>query len=181
MKPVSYSDSCSHLRPSISTKQRGELVKEAVEVLRNSGLQIDLLVVTGVSGTIFGTSLADAMGLPLAIVRKEEKPVAHSGRTVEGPDRCEPVKNWVFVDDLISSGSTYRRVLKAMDDRYYDFVKHVGIFLYCDACRYGCDAAKVNVPVFTKDGPFDYTPGWDNPIFSPKTEQPAATEVDNNL
>jgi len=113
-----------------------------------------MLVATGISGIVFGTSLSDMMNLPLAVVRKESDRSC-SGKRVEGPDKTyggDPLY-WVFVDDLISSGTTYRRVLNAMMDQYGTGQILAGVMLYKprDESSYGIRSLepKLTAPVFT--------------------------------
>ena len=163
MSLIRYDRTASHLRPALSIGERKVAVAKAFNTLSGSGLKIDMLVATGISGIVFGTSLADMMNLPLAIVRKQEMPMSCSGKNVEGPDNPYQEISWVFVDDLISSGTTYRRVITAMDQRYTGYHKLVGIMLYKDwfESDYGvrslvpCGMSNLppfNTPVFTLEG-----------------------------
>lgn len=74
-------------------------------------LQFDTLVGTGLSGALVVPSLARALtrqGQPEVkwlIVRKPEDST-HSSLPVEG----DLGRRWVFVDDFIASGKTFRRV-----------------------------------------------------------------------
>jgi len=163
MKQVSLWATSTHIRPALDHSLRRNLVSSAKVVLQSSGLDYDMLVVTGVSGCIFGASLADALGMPLCIVRKDEVPASHSGRIVEGPDDDDTPIKWLFVDDLMSTGATYIRVQQKIKLRYTQSV-HVGVFLYQDISRWGLDQGKVEVPVFGVQGKFNYHPGWANPM-----------------
>lgn len=75
-------------------------------------MEFDVIVCTGVSGVTFGSALAYSMDKILTVVRKEHEQ-NHSGRTVEGIP-TEPFK-YLFVDDLIDSGTTLVNVLRALD------------------------------------------------------------------
>jgi hypothetical protein len=99
------------------------------------GVDFDTLVGTGMSGALIIPKLAEAFRCYWAIVRKPGDG-SHSCRTVEGSIG----RRWVFVDDLIDSGKTYRRVVEAIAEevdhhnRYSGvepFVsEHVGSYLY---------------------------------------------------
>jgi hypothetical protein len=72
-------------------------------------VDFDTLVGTGISGTLSAQLFARALGVNFAIVRKETDST-HSTNNVEG----NIGKRWVFVDDLVASGDTRRRVREAM-------------------------------------------------------------------
>lgn len=177
MKP-NYCYLASHLKPAVETESRREVVCNARRILGRSGLRIDLLVATGISGTVFGTSLADAMGLPLAIVRKDEHPAAHSSERVEGPDTDQPeTMHWVFVDDLISTGATLNRVREHMTRKYGSNQKLVGIYLYCEACETTLNWARVDVPVYDHNGLFFREKKWKDDLNALAPVQQTLVEV----
>lgn len=93
----------------------------------NPRLKIDTLVGTGVSGTLAVAHLARDLGLNYLILRKDNES-SHSAWPAEG----RLGKNWVFVDDLISSGSTFQRVWDKMNKiQQGGFIsKFKGVFLY---------------------------------------------------
>lgn len=78
------------------------LLLKASEVLSN--VDYDTIVATGLSGALFAPTLAHTFRKKLLLIRKPES--THSSRPVEG----ELGKRWLFVDDLIASGSTLRTV-----------------------------------------------------------------------
>lgn len=82
------------------------IAERAAEALR--GVDFDVIVVSGTSGLLIGPSLAVAMGKRLAIVRKPND-ASHSMHLVEGWYGGR----WLFVDDLIDSGTTCARVAEA--------------------------------------------------------------------
>jgi len=69
----------------------------------------DTLIGTGLSGTLVVPSMARALDVRWAIVRKDEEQ-SHASTRIEG----EIGTRWLFVDDFISSGRTYRRVQAAV-------------------------------------------------------------------
>lgn len=98
-------------------------------------VEFDTMVGTGLSGTLVVPTLARAFGTYWAIVRKEHSP--HTSNLIEG----EIGQKWLFVDDLICSGETRRRVkdvisgLKVRNpEDYYDVhpiqTEYVGSYLY---------------------------------------------------
>lgn len=88
---------------------------EAPEVLAEKarvsldGVEYDTMVGTGLSGALVVPVLARALGKHWFVVRKYNDG-SHSDNIGEGTigDR------WLFVDDLIDSGSTLRRVKKSV-------------------------------------------------------------------
>lgn len=104
-------------------------VRDARSVL--SGAKYDLLVGTGMSGALVVPVLAYALRKRFAIVRKESdtQKQNHSDFKVEGQMRSGD--RWLFVDDFISSGATYRRVYKAMQKLGAGIaLEHIGMYLY---------------------------------------------------
>lgn len=73
-------------------------------------LKFDVLVGRGLSGALVVPIIAGAFGKRFGIVRKEDPDDNHSGRTFEGTLGGR----WLFVDDLISSGETFRAVHEAV-------------------------------------------------------------------
>lgn len=127
-----YLETRSHLVSVLNTTKRKALVRRCAKILGRVPM-FDAIAVTGLSGTIFGTSLSDAIGCPVVVVRKKENPEPHSGCMVEGPDSiCDKVLRWVFVDDLISTGKTLNRVRMMVSTRY-PRNECVGICLYQQA------------------------------------------------
>jgi adenine/guanine phosphoribosyltransferase-like PRPP-binding protein len=90
----------------------------------------DTLVGTGLSGALVAPLLAREFGKTFLIVRKDSDG-SHSGNLCEG----ELGGSWVFVDDLIDSGSTLRRVRHVVGmlcGGYGHTSEYRGTFLYCD-------------------------------------------------
>lgn len=125
-----HSDYFSRAFGSIET-----IADEMLEEVQS--VEFDTMVGTGLSGTLVVPTLARAFGTYWAIVRKENSP--HSSYLIEG----EIGHKWLFVDDIIDSGSTLKRVKEAIADevdryngRYYrghsdDFVtEYVGTYQY---------------------------------------------------
>lgn len=90
----------------------------------------DVLVGTGLSGALALSALrARIPGLPIALIRKasdSEHAMYQVESTIEL--QSEPVR-WLFVDDLVSSGSTLDRVKRVMRAQFPGS-KYVGRFLY---------------------------------------------------
>jgi adenine/guanine phosphoribosyltransferase-like PRPP-binding protein len=104
--------------------------KEAVPI----DLEVDTLVGRGVSGTIAVTHLARDLGLNSLVVRKDIG-AHHAFFPVEG----YLGKNWLFVDDLISSGNTFIETYKAIEsieERFGFSSTFRGAFLYENGQEY---------------------------------------------
>lgn len=90
--------------------------------------EVDTLVGTGLSGVLAITKLATAIGIDYLAVRKENDG-SHSSSMVEG----DLGSKWMFVDDFVSTGTTFKRVYSAVTDaasRNRHKTKFVGGFLY---------------------------------------------------
>ncbi len=142
-----YHESSPHLKAVLDVGQRMKMVRQSALMLESTGLRIDAVVGCGVSGIVFGTSLADRLQLPIVIVRKRDES-AHSKNDVEGPDAitaCHPHitrKQCLFVDDLMASGHTFEHTRKKLVQRYPDW-KIMGILLYHDVMLFQArDAAR---------------------------------------
>jgi orotate phosphoribosyltransferase len=104
--------------------------KQIIDEARKSLPRGVTLVGTGLSGTIAVSILGYSLNKPFAIVRKDLRST-HSYRRIEGAIEGD----WVFVDDLIDSGATKRRVLRTVR-RSYPEARYVGDFLYLVAKFY---------------------------------------------
>lgn len=81
-----------------------EILRDLEAATQRANVTYDTLIGTGLSGALVVPYLAVNMKLHWAIVRKNE--THHSSNQVEGSIG----RRWLFVDDFISTGSTYGRV-----------------------------------------------------------------------
>lgn len=104
---------------------------ELIETMRHrlQGVKYDTIVGTGLSGTIFTARVAPGLGKSFAIVRKKDDQSTHSSREVEGVVG----ERWVFADDFISSGATFKRVLEMMK-KHRPHAQFVGAYEYEREC-----------------------------------------------
>lgn len=146
-----YTDTSSHLRNVLDTKKRREMARRAAStLLSSSGVPpIEAIACQGMSGTLFATALAHEMDLPMCIARKNENPNPHSSQPMEGPDDPDQAFHYLFVDDLISTGETMRRVVNAMTGRYGNKARMSAICLYEEVSVCTLSYARVTVPVFS--------------------------------
>lgn len=104
------------------------LRKDARKALR--GIEFDTIVGRGLSGALVIPRLADAFGCKWLMVRKPAEQ-SHSSWAVEG----HLGRRWLFVDDLIDSGETYRIVKDSIAEQAAATrprweTEHVGAWLY---------------------------------------------------
>jgi orotate phosphoribosyltransferase len=116
-----------HLHNVFSPYGRGLIRARAERVLKD--VQFDTMVCTGLSGTIAAAYLQETLypDARLVVVRKPHE--QSHGELIEGHfgDR------WLFVDDFVSRGITYARVIMAVRAecrRMGVQTDHVGAFLY---------------------------------------------------
>lgn len=137
--------------PTVEPVKLMEIVDGAAARIKNwlaedGGRSISHIVATGSSGHAIAWPVSYKLGIPVCIVRKpcEE---SHDG-LISGDGQ---LGDYIIIDDLISSGATLRRVLKAISDKAIDYgtavPRCVGIFLYNSYDREGTWGD--NIPVFT--------------------------------
>lgn len=116
-----------YLNCAFSPTQLPVLVNQIVKFLGRPSRRntFDSIVVRGVSGMLVGSPVAYRMKLPLVVVRKSDG--NHSGQSVEG---YANVKNYVVIDDFVSSGDTINEIRTKLD--YYNRAKMTGLVLYTD-------------------------------------------------
>lgn len=106
-----------------------ESLKEAIAIFKHAsravGFQFDAIAVRGNSGTLFGGALSVATSRPLILVRKQAE-LSHSNMGVEGAVKAQ---RYLFVDDIMFSGHTFRSTVKSISDLGHGG-KCVGVFLY---------------------------------------------------
>jgi adenine/guanine phosphoribosyltransferase-like PRPP-binding protein len=97
--------SCDHIRPLYSYKTREVIVKRIVSTLKPKVDEFDCIIVSGYSMSLIGPIIAHKLKKDLCLVRKSSE-VRTTSYKVEGfrGQRC------IFIDDLICSGETFRRV-----------------------------------------------------------------------
>ncbi len=107
-----------------------------------AGVDFDTIVGTGFSGGVVIPALALAMDKKFVLIRKDGDDSHH------GPGRLLGAlgSRWIFVDDLVSSGRTQRRVMERIAEYPTELA---GRYLYMHTWDYG-------KPVFEayRDGKF---------------------------
>lgn len=100
----------SYLEMVFIRKKQDKCIREIRELIKNKNLQFDGFVVTGVSGITMGSILSRLLRKELVVVRKNEG--THSSYKVEN---YKHNKRYIFLDDLIASGETYKRVIETLE------------------------------------------------------------------
>jgi hypothetical protein len=103
-------------------------IRQAKKILKDSNLKFDSIAFCGMSGALVAPALAVALKKKLIMVRKElDKRISHSGMTVEG---FLNTKKYLFVDDFISTGSTFKFLRDQIKKEFAPSALCVGIFEY---------------------------------------------------
>lgn len=94
---------------------------------------IEAIVVCGHSGLVLAGAVGLLTGIPVCAVRKEGEPsVAAGSRMISGYLPNGQVNRWGFLDDLISSGGTYRHARDTfVDSGATRAADPYAIILYC--------------------------------------------------
>jgi hypothetical protein len=140
---------CGYL--SVGFGNPAPIITSAYAVLEN--VQFDTMVCCGTSGLLVAPILSRAMGRHLAVVRKGKINTSVYGGT-SSADNSHSIaqvegmfgRKWIFVDDLIGSGSTLVHVAESIRDLMSYAVplgdpekvlsEFMGCFLYNAGCRY---------------------------------------------
>lgn len=134
-----YSDWSSYLTTALF--KIDEIIEDAKNHLH--GVEFDTFVGIGLSGTLVVPTVARAMGKYFAVARKPNVS-SHSCTELEG----QVGRNWIFLDDLVASGSTRDTVKRIVSEAKYTAVdessgtwtiytlgntsNYVGSYLYFD-------------------------------------------------
>ena len=118
----------THYAPTQSMAKLASLASEGAQLLREQGLNTNetVLVYRGMSGVSFATAVGLALGgssVGFAYIRKDGED-SH-GFEVEYRGRVGQWKNFVFVDDFVSSGETFRACRDKMIESFGQ-LKNVG-------------------------------------------------------
>ena len=105
-----------YLRTIFTKKDRKKaavlLARSIRAALKEGEIEFDAFACTGVSGLAMASILADKLDKELIVVRKRSDD-SHSVGNVEGPETTKKLR-YLFVDDFVSSGKTFRSVLDAL-------------------------------------------------------------------
>jgi adenine/guanine phosphoribosyltransferase-like PRPP-binding protein len=104
-----------YLEGVFDPKKLSGIVNRIVSTLRP--LQYDAIAMSGMSGALVGSIVANRLGKPMMLVRKpHEEKFSHSRQKIEsGVQHNRPIC-YVIIDDLISSGDTINRIRYAIEN-----------------------------------------------------------------
>lgn len=108
--------SCSHEDVLYSASSRKLVIDALIEHLTPHADKFDAIAISGYSMSMIAPIIAMLMGKNLILVRKGE--ACASGHTIEGTTH----QRYIIIDDLVSSGDTFRRIIQACEGFYCQFV-----------------------------------------------------------
>jgi adenine/guanine phosphoribosyltransferase-like PRPP-binding protein len=100
----------SYLSKIFNRKEQDKVISEIKQLIKEKELKFDGFIVTGISGITMGSVLSRVLRKDLVIVRKANDGT-HSSYNVEN---YKHDKSYIFLDDLIASGATYKNVKKML-------------------------------------------------------------------
>ena len=96
----------SYLSKVFNRKEQDKAISDIKKLIKEKELVFDGFIVTGISGITMGSILSRILRKDLVIVRKADDGT-HSSYKVEN---YKHGKRYIFLDDLIASGTTYKNV-----------------------------------------------------------------------
>lgn len=133
---------CSHEQDVFVLKDREKLIKTAVDILRTWRKDFDAIAVSGYSSAMTAPIIASRLRKNLVLVRKpsEERFSNHSVEGIWG-------QRVLFLDDLVDSGNTFRRIKSGLKDINCEIV---GFYLYkqpdMTSDNFDCVIQKMDIP-----------------------------------
>ena len=125
----------THYSPTQSLLRLAALAEEGADLLTEAGLTTNetVLVYRGMSGVSFATAVGLALNARSALSRDKQVGFAYirkdneesHGSDIEHLGQVGSWKNFVFIDDFISSGRTFRACRDKMIERFGQ-LKNVG-------------------------------------------------------
>ena len=112
------------------------LVSRVKELPEQIG-EFDAVVGCGMSGAMAASIVACNLGLRFCVVRKKQDRNTHSCTRFEGNMR--EGDRWIFLDDLIDSGKTFKFVYDMMQNQTNCVYKFVGAYLYSNVMALRAD------------------------------------------
>lgn len=120
----------SHTCRVLNHKVRNKYIIQTLCDLRKCKVDFDAIVCAGTSGLMIAPPVAELMNKHICVVRNTTD--CYSEFPVEG---VSPYR-YVIVDDLICSGKTVKRIIKAMKDQHPK-ASCVGVYTYIkEECSY---------------------------------------------
>jgi len=121
--PESKTIGCDHIKGLYPQVDRASIIRQAVNALKPHKEAFEAIAVSGYSSSLIGSILADRLKKNLIVVRKDSEERI-SNYLIEGI----PFQPYIYVDDLIQSGDTLKRVYQ----RCNEFLKApmYGVYIY---------------------------------------------------
>lgn len=101
---------CTHEKAIFTIKHRNKLIRDAVQVLKTWKNDFDAIAVSGYSSAMTASIVASKLNKNLVLVRKESEE-RFSNHPVEGQHN----QRVLFFDDLIDTGTTFRRIKNGVE------------------------------------------------------------------
>lgn len=107
---------------------RRKMVVDSIVEQMSQIEDVDCIATIGISGLLIAPIVSHILGIPLVVCRNESL-ASHSQRSIEH-DIKQPYR-FVFIDDLVDTGSTLNNVCIKMRDTF-PFIRLAGIIMYSD-------------------------------------------------
>lgn len=114
-----------YLKKAFDPKTLKVIAKETYNIAIE--LDVDIIIVRGLSGVLVAAAIAAKYNMPFGVVRKPSE-VSHSTSTLEWPD-YGMYKTGLIVDDFIVSGATIQTIVDTVG-RHTPKTKLTGLVLY---------------------------------------------------
>ena len=95
-------------------------------LMKKKGLKFDAIAFTGMSGGLMAPTVADALGVGLMAIRKDQSS-PHTSLKVEATPECY---EYIILDDMISTGDTINKIMDQLGKHHCQ-----GIYVYADNQR----------------------------------------------
>jgi adenine/guanine phosphoribosyltransferase-like PRPP-binding protein len=125
-----------YLDIAMDVSTRRKTVAEVNEIIRKirKRVQLDAIVCRGISGMSIAFQVSDATDLRLVIIRKTDE-VCHGNPIEFGTDTSskradKAIKNYVIIDDFITSGHTMNTIMTKMADVGIHTVPTIILYAY---------------------------------------------------
>ncbi|MFC6323375.1 orotate phosphoribosyltransferase [Companilactobacillus baiquanensis] len=106
---------------------RQQIAKDLADLIKNNYPDAEVIGGVATAGIPHATGVSNILNLPLNYVRS--KPKDH-GKNSQIEGRCKPGDKVVLIDDLISTGGSILKAVKAVRDAGAEVIGTVAIFSY---------------------------------------------------
>lgn len=102
----------SHTKPAFDVSEMPGIVDWASKICKTH--DADAIVACGHSGLVIAGALSYVTKIPVLAVRKKGEPVVANHNRVSGVLPEGKAKRWVWLDDFLASGGTFRNAMAAL-------------------------------------------------------------------